>query len=126
MFFGVTGAGPLLRDKYGHSQHGQLYAAAMAWPHYWVVLVGAFCSTLGAALQCLTSKYASPRPHYWVVLVGAFCSTLGAALHCLTSECASTGPDRPMLLPGYSPCHASNLVDFTPVVNRIYLHACDS
>ena len=96
MFFGVTGAGPLLRDKYGHSQHGQLYAAAMAWPHYWVVLVGAFCSTLGVALQCLTS------------------------------ECASTGPDRPMLLPGYAPFHAPNLVYYSPVANRIYLHACDS
>lgn len=29
--------------------------AKLAWPHPWVILVGAFCSTLGAALQCLTS-----------------------------------------------------------------------
>ena len=91
-----------------------------------MLLVGAFCSNLGAALQCLTRECASTGSHYWVVLVGAFCSTLGVALQCLTSECASTGPDRPMLLPGYAPFHAPNLVYYSPVANRIYLHACDS
>ena len=30
--------------------------AKLAWPNQWVLLIGAFCSTLGAALQCLTSK----------------------------------------------------------------------
>ena len=30
--------------------------AKLAWPNQWVLLVGAFCSTIGAALQCLTSK----------------------------------------------------------------------
>ena len=42
--------------RFGQSLGGSLLAAKLAWPSHWVVLVGAFCSTLGAALQCLTSK----------------------------------------------------------------------
>ena len=42
--------------RYGQSQGGSLLAANLCWPNNWVVLIGAFCSTIGAALQCLTSK----------------------------------------------------------------------
>uniref|UniRef100_X1Z3Q1 Amino acid permease/ SLC12A domain-containing protein n=1 Tax=Capitella teleta TaxID=283909 RepID=X1Z3Q1_CAPTE len=54
-FFGATTEGPLLRDKFGHSLGGSLLSSRIAWPSHWVVLVGGFCSTMGAALQCLTS-----------------------------------------------------------------------
>lgn len=43
--------------RFGESLGGSLLVAQIAWPNHWVLLVGAFCSTLGAALQCLTSKY---------------------------------------------------------------------
>lgn len=42
--------------RFGKSIGGNLLAAILCWPSKWVVLVGGFCSTFGAALQCLTSK----------------------------------------------------------------------
>ena len=42
--------------RFGISLGGSLLVAKLAWPNQWVLLIGAFCSTLGAALQCLTSK----------------------------------------------------------------------
>ncbi|KAI0217772.1 Solute carrier family 12 member 6 [Lamellibrachia satsuma] len=53
--YGATSNIRLLQDKYGNSLGGSLLAAKLGWPSQWVVLIGAFCSTLGAALQCLTS-----------------------------------------------------------------------
>ena len=47
--------GLLLRDKFGDSINKQLVISILAWPNKWVILVGAFASTLGAALQSLTS-----------------------------------------------------------------------
>lgn len=47
--------GLLLRDKFGDSINKQLVISVLAWPNKWVILVGAFASTLGAALQSLTS-----------------------------------------------------------------------
>ncbi|KAK0422326.1 hypothetical protein QR680_007506 [Steinernema hermaphroditum] len=53
--FGGAVAGPLLRDKYGMSLDGGMVVASLAWPSPWILLVGAFLSTFGAALQCLCS-----------------------------------------------------------------------
>lgn len=47
--------GLLLRDKFGDSINKQLVVSILAWPSKWVILVGALASTLGAALQSLTS-----------------------------------------------------------------------
>lgn len=46
--------GSLLRDKFGDSINKQLVVAVLAWPSKWVIMIGAFCSTVGAALQTLT------------------------------------------------------------------------
>ncbi|KAK0399743.1 hypothetical protein QR680_003192 [Steinernema hermaphroditum] len=54
LVFGGAISGPLLRDKYGISLKGMV-VASLAWPSQWVVLIGAFTSTFGAALQCLCS-----------------------------------------------------------------------
>ncbi|VDN55893.1 unnamed protein product [Dracunculus medinensis] len=53
--FGATIDGFLLRDKYGKSLGGGMIVANLAWPSPWVLLVGSFTSTFGAALQCLCS-----------------------------------------------------------------------
>uniref|UniRef100_A0A915DII6 SLC12A transporter C-terminal domain-containing protein n=1 Tax=Ditylenchus dipsaci TaxID=166011 RepID=A0A915DII6_9BILA len=37
------------------SLHGSLVVASLAWPSPWVVIIGSFLSTFGAALQCLCS-----------------------------------------------------------------------
>ncbi|CAM4750181.1 unnamed protein product [Rotaria magnacalcarata] len=44
----------LLRDKFGDSINKQLVVAALAWPNKWIIMIGAFCSTVGAGLQTLT------------------------------------------------------------------------
>ncbi|CAF3737959.1 unnamed protein product [Rotaria socialis] len=46
--------GALLRDKFGDSINKQLVVSVLAWPTKWVIMIGAFCSTVGAALQTLT------------------------------------------------------------------------
>uniref|UniRef100_A0A646QE31 Solute carrier family 12 member 6 n=1 Tax=Hemiscolopendra marginata TaxID=943146 RepID=A0A646QE31_9MYRI len=46
--------GTLARDKFGQSIGGKLVVANLAWPNEWVILIGAFLSTLGAGLQSLT------------------------------------------------------------------------
>ncbi len=46
--------GLLLRDKFGDSIDKQLVVSLLAWPNKWIILVGAFASTIGAALQSLT------------------------------------------------------------------------
>ncbi len=46
--------GSLLRDKFGDSINKQLVVAVLAWPSKWVIMIGAFCSTVGAGLQTLT------------------------------------------------------------------------
>uniref|UniRef100_A0A0N5AVM1 Amino acid permease n=1 Tax=Syphacia muris TaxID=451379 RepID=A0A0N5AVM1_9BILA len=47
--------GAVLRDKYGQSLYGGMVLAYLAWPSEWVILIGSFTSTFGAALQCLCS-----------------------------------------------------------------------
>uniref|UniRef100_A0A914BUW3 Solute carrier family 12 member 6 n=1 Tax=Acrobeloides nanus TaxID=290746 RepID=A0A914BUW3_9BILA len=53
--FGASIAPPLLKDKYGQSLNGGMVVAYLAWPSPWVLLIGSFLSTFGAALQCLCS-----------------------------------------------------------------------
>ncbi|KRX88912.1 Solute carrier family 12 member 5 [Trichinella pseudospiralis] len=55
LIFGGTMHGALLRDKYGESLRGDMVVALMGWPSKWVILIGSFTSTFGAALQCLCS-----------------------------------------------------------------------
>ncbi|XP_025076500.1 solute carrier family 12 member 4-like isoform X4 [Pomacea canaliculata] len=54
LFFAGTVEGDLLRDKYGESIGGSLLIGKLAWPHEWLIRIGAFLSTLGAGLQSLT------------------------------------------------------------------------
>ncbi|VDK47476.1 unnamed protein product [Anisakis simplex] len=53
--FGASIDGAVLRDKYGSSLGGGMVVANLAWPSPWVLLIGSFTSTFGAALQCLCS-----------------------------------------------------------------------
>uniref|UniRef100_A0A0R3S2I3 Solute carrier family 12 member 6 n=1 Tax=Elaeophora elaphi TaxID=1147741 RepID=A0A0R3S2I3_9BILA len=55
LVFGATIDGAVLRDKYGQSLRGGMIVANLAWPTEWLLLVGSFLSTFGAALQCLCS-----------------------------------------------------------------------
>ncbi|CAK5031253.1 unnamed protein product [Meloidogyne enterolobii] len=55
LVFGAAISPELLRDKYGQSLHGGMVVASLAWPSEWVLLIGSFLSTFGAALQCLCS-----------------------------------------------------------------------
>uniref|UniRef100_A0A1I7XQF5 Solute carrier family 12 member 9 n=1 Tax=Heterorhabditis bacteriophora TaxID=37862 RepID=A0A1I7XQF5_HETBA len=45
----------VLRDKFGRSIGNTMVVSTLAWPSPWVVTVGSFLSTFGAALQCLCS-----------------------------------------------------------------------
>ncbi|CAI2349879.1 unnamed protein product [Caenorhabditis sp. 36 PRJEB53466] len=53
--FGGAIDGNVLRDKNGQSVGGQMVVALLSWPSPWVLLIGSFLSTFGAALQCLCS-----------------------------------------------------------------------
>uniref|UniRef100_A0A0N4ZHH9 Amino acid permease n=1 Tax=Parastrongyloides trichosuri TaxID=131310 RepID=A0A0N4ZHH9_PARTI len=55
ILFGASIPGPVLRDKYGKSLASSLVVASLSWPSPWVVIIGSFLSTFGAALQCLCS-----------------------------------------------------------------------
>lgn len=52
--YGGTANGLMMRDKFGVSTGGKLAVAELAWPNKWVILIGAFLSTVGAGLQSLT------------------------------------------------------------------------
>jgi len=54
IFLGGCIEGTLLRDKFGNSIGGKLVLSELVWPTPWIVLVGAFLSCIGAALQTLT------------------------------------------------------------------------
>ncbi|GMT15337.1 hypothetical protein PFISCL1PPCAC_6634, partial [Pristionchus fissidentatus] len=45
----------VLRDKFGKSLDQTMVVASLAWPSPWIVTIGSFLSTFGAALQCLCS-----------------------------------------------------------------------
>ncbi|XP_063718217.1 solute carrier family 12 member 4-like isoform X2 [Symsagittifera roscoffensis] len=51
---GSVASGAMLRDKFGASVGGELLCALLAFPNKYVVLFGAFFSTVGAGLQSLT------------------------------------------------------------------------
>ncbi|CAJ0931424.1 unnamed protein product, partial [Mesorhabditis belari] len=53
--FGATIDGNVLRDKSGKGLNGNMVVALLSWPSPWVLLIGSFLSTFGAALQCLCS-----------------------------------------------------------------------
>ncbi|CAI5448008.1 unnamed protein product [Caenorhabditis angaria] len=53
--FGGAIDGAVLRDKNGQSVGGQMVVALLSWPNKWVLIIGSFLSTFGAALQCLCS-----------------------------------------------------------------------
>ncbi|XP_052817095.1 solute carrier family 12 member 7-like [Mya arenaria] len=53
--------GDLLRDKLGESLGGGMVVAYIAWPTKWMVLIGAFLSTIGAGLQSINT---APRLLY--------------------------------------------------------------
>uniref|UniRef100_A0A7E4W960 Amino acid permease n=2 Tax=Panagrellus redivivus TaxID=6233 RepID=A0A7E4W960_PANRE len=55
LLFGASIEGAVLRDKSGKSLDSSLVVASLAWPTPWVVIIGSFLSTFGAALQCLCS-----------------------------------------------------------------------
>lgn len=57
ILFGASIVGEVLRDKNGKSIESNMIVASLAWPSPWVVIVGSFLSTFGAALQCLCSKF---------------------------------------------------------------------
>ncbi|XP_075244994.1 solute carrier family 12 member 7-like isoform X4 [Convolutriloba macropyga] len=54
LLFGSVASGAMLRDKFGASVGGELLCALLAFPNKYVVLFGAFFSTVGAGLQSLT------------------------------------------------------------------------
>jgi potassium/chloride transporter 4/5/6 len=57
LLFGSSIIGPVLRDKNGKSISSHMIVASLSWPSPWVVIVGSFLSTFGAALQVgITSK----------------------------------------------------------------------
>lgn len=47
----------LLNYRYGDSLERRMIVGQLGWPHEWVLLIGSFTSTFGAALQCLCSKH---------------------------------------------------------------------
>ncbi|CAD6195818.1 unnamed protein product [Caenorhabditis auriculariae] len=55
LLFGGSIDRSVLRDKFGRSIDNTMVVAALSWPSPWIVTVGAFLSTFGAALQCLCS-----------------------------------------------------------------------
>ncbi|KAL3994536.1 Amino acid permease family protein [Acanthocheilonema viteae] len=55
LLFGASIIGPVLRDKYGRSLDSSMIVALLSWPSPWIVIIGSFLSTFGAALQCLCS-----------------------------------------------------------------------
>ncbi|VDN01947.1 unnamed protein product [Thelazia callipaeda] len=55
LLFGASITGPVLRDKFGRSLDSSMIVALLSWPSPWVVIIGSFLSTFGAALQCLCS-----------------------------------------------------------------------
>jgi hypothetical protein len=61
IFLAACTHGSLLRDKFGDSINKQLVVAVIAWPSKWVIMIGAFCSTVGAGLQTLTGKNSNIR-----------------------------------------------------------------
>ncbi|VDK84015.1 unnamed protein product [Onchocerca ochengi] len=52
LLFGASITGPVLRDKYGRSLDSSMIVALLSWPSPWIVIIGSFLSTFGAALQC--------------------------------------------------------------------------
>jgi hypothetical protein len=65
IFLAACVHGSLLRDKFGDSINKQLVVAVLAWPSKWVIMIGAFCSTVGAGLQTLTGlKYSNGKMYF--------------------------------------------------------------
>jgi len=71
--------------RYGDSLNNRMIVAELAWPNEWVLLIGSFLSTFGAALQCLCSMQklnVSNLTEYW--------SNLSVHLDCFNQSLAMT------------------------------------
>ncbi|RWS22543.1 solute carrier family 12 member 4-like protein, partial [Leptotrombidium deliense] len=55
VLFGATFNNLFIRDKFGECKGGQLAVTMVAWPYPFLIVVGSLLSTMGAALQSLTS-----------------------------------------------------------------------
>jgi len=55
VLFGAAFDNLFSRDKFGECANGQLAVTLIAWPYPFLIVLGALLSTLGAALQSLTS-----------------------------------------------------------------------
>ncbi|RWS05065.1 solute carrier family 12 member 4-like protein, partial [Dinothrombium tinctorium] len=55
VLFGATFNNLFIRDKFGECKGGQLAVTLVAWPYPFLIVVGSLLSTMGAALQSLTS-----------------------------------------------------------------------
>lgn len=55
VLFGASFNNLFIRDKFGECAGGQLAVTLVAWPYPFLIVVGSLLSTMGAALQSLTS-----------------------------------------------------------------------
>lgn len=55
VLFGAAFNNLFIRDKFGECAGGQLAVTLIAWPYPFLIVIGALLSTMGAALQSLTS-----------------------------------------------------------------------
>jgi len=55
ILFGAAFDNLFIRDKFGECANGQLAVTLIAWPYPFLIVIGSLLSTLGAALQSLTS-----------------------------------------------------------------------
>lgn len=53
-------------DRFGESIGQRLVVSELAWPHFYVILIGSLLSTIGAGLQSLTGKlHLIPRSYHY-------------------------------------------------------------
>lgn len=55
ILFGASFNNLFVRDKFGECANGQLAVTLIAWPFPFLIVIGALLSTMGAALQSITS-----------------------------------------------------------------------
>lgn len=80
IFLAACTHGYLLRDKFGDSINKQLVVAVLAWPSKWVIMIGAFCSTVGAGLQTLTGRISKRKSSFFSIDVFDRCTETFASI----------------------------------------------